>query len=67
MTMPKMSGLRLAEEILQIRSDQPIVMCTGFSEVVDEGTAKASGICEFVMKPVRQDELAKVLVRALAQ
>jgi len=51
-TMPKMTGIRLSEELRRIRPDIPIILCTGFSESVDEGSARAAGIQEFLMKPV---------------
>lgn len=65
-TMPKMTGAELAKEILQIRPDIPIVLCTGFSEAVDQETAKAIGISEFMMKPFTFTELAG-LVRGLLE
>jgi DNA-binding NtrC family response regulator len=36
MTMPKMTGERLSQEIISIRSDIPIILCTGFSEQITE-------------------------------
>ena len=50
--MPEMTGIELAKEILAIRADMPIIMCTGFSYVVDADTAKAAGIRAFAMKPL---------------
>lgn len=59
MTMPNMTGVQLTQELLNIRSDIPIIICTGFSEQISEDRAKALGICGFVMKPVVKRELAK--------
>ena len=39
-TMPEMTGIELAKEVLAIRADMPIIMCTGFSHVVDADKAK---------------------------
>ena len=46
-TMPEMTGVELAKEILALRADMPIIMCTGFSYVVDADKAKAAGIRAF--------------------
>ncbi|RLB75906.1 MAG: hypothetical protein DRH24_18795 [Deltaproteobacteria bacterium] len=35
MTMPKMTGDQLVQEILKIRSDMPIILNTGFNEKID--------------------------------
>jgi two-component system, cell cycle sensor histidine kinase and response regulator CckA len=51
-TMPEMAGGRLAEELRRIRSDIPIILCTGFSHVMNAEKAKARGIDAFLMKPV---------------
>jgi CheY-like chemotaxis protein len=65
MTMPKMTGLSLARQLLAMRADLPIVLCTGFSETVNEQSAKAIGIREFVMKPIDRTGLAIVIRKAL--
>ena len=44
-----MTGDKLAQELLKIRPNVPIILCTGFSEHVTEEKAKAIGIQEFVM------------------
>ncbi len=65
MTMPKMTGDELAKELMKIRLDIPIILCTGFSELINEEKAKAMGIRAFVMKPVVQRELANAVRKAL--
>src|SRR5271157_232333 len=64
-TMPKMTGLTLAERLLDIRSDIPIILCTGHSETASPQKAKEVGIRAFVMKPVMKKELAETLRRVL--
>ena len=59
MTMPYMTGDTLAREILKIRSDIPVILCTGFSERITEAEAKALGIRDFVLKPMVIQDLAK--------
>ncbi len=65
MNMPKMTGDQLAKNIIAIRRDIPIILCTGFSEIIDEKQAKAIGINEFVYKPLVKKEFAKVVRKAL--
>ena len=65
MTMPNMTGDKLAQELLKIRPGIPIIICTGFSEHITEEKAKAMGIREFAMKPLVMKELAKAVRSAL--
>ena len=58
MTMPHITGVEFAREILNLRPDQPIILCTGFSEKIDVEKAKAIGIKGFLMKPLVLKELA---------
>ena len=64
-TMPEMTGVELAKEILTLRSDMPIIMCTGFSYVVDADKAKAAGIKAFAMKPLTKKEIPKTIRKVL--
>jgi CheY-like chemotaxis protein len=61
MTMPKMSGLELAASLKRIREDIPIILCTGYSEVITEEKMKASGISQLLMKPVSKKRLAETI------
>ena len=65
MTMPNMTGRELAKEIMSIRKDIPIILCTGFSDQVDEHKAKAMGISAFVMKPIVMREIANTIREVL--
>ncbi|MBF0460580.1 MAG: response regulator [Magnetococcales bacterium] len=51
-TMPKMLGNTLGEEILKIRPDLPVFLCTGFSETMTEERARRSGFRRIFFKPV---------------
>jgi len=64
-TMPKMSGFELARAIKDLRPDIPIVLCTGFDDEDDMARAKAIGISEVVMKPLRMQALAEIVRRVL--
>ncbi len=64
-TMPSLTGAELAKKILEIRPEIPIVLCTGFSEVISEEKAKKIGIHEFIMKPIFMKEIAFVIRKLL--
>ena len=59
MTMPKMMGDELAKEIMKIRPEIPIILCTGFSERISEQQALENGFRAFVMKPFTLKEMAE--------
>ena len=64
-TMPNMTGRELAKEIMSIRKDIPIILCTGFSDQIDEHSAKAMGISAFVMKPIVMRQIANTIREVL--
>ena len=66
-TMPNMTGIELARKLMEIRSDIPIIICTGFSEKISSDKARAMGIRGYVMKPVVKSELAKRIREVLDQ
>ena len=51
MTMPGLTGRELARELLAIRPDIPIIMCSGFTEFANTDEARKFGIREIIMKP----------------
>lgn len=57
-TMPKISGFELSKEILRIRRDIPIILCTGYSNDLDESAALSAGIAAMCMKPIRKADIA---------
>ena len=61
MTMPNMTGDMLARELIKIRPDIPIILCTGFSEKITEEKAKGIGIRKFILKPISMSDLAKAI------
>jgi two-component system cell cycle sensor histidine kinase/response regulator CckA len=60
-TMPKMTGLELAQEIINIRPDIPIILCTGNTETITQQKGKDIGICECILKPLKIHDLATTL------
>jgi PAS domain S-box-containing protein len=64
-TMPHMTGLRLARELLKIRPNIPIILCTGHSDAVTPHTLKEAGVREFMLKPLAKRELSQAVRRVL--
>ncbi|MCK8603602.1 hybrid sensor histidine kinase/response regulator [Desulfoferrobacter suflitae] len=65
MTMPGMTGDRLIAEILGIRPNLPAILCTGFSERIDEERALMLGAREYALKPVGRKQLAMIIRKVL--
>ena len=66
-TMPKMTGDQLARQILQIRPDIPIILCTGYSEKISEERVREIGIKALLMKPIRTYDIAQAIRNVLDQ
>ncbi|MCB2182477.1 MAG: PAS domain S-box protein [Desulfobulbaceae bacterium] len=64
-TMPGITGVDLSRRILQIRPDMPIILCTGYSTLIDEHSAKSLGIREFALKPLTRGIIANLLKKVL--
>ncbi len=65
MAMPQMAGEQMALEMLKIRPDLPILICTGHSQHVDEKRAKQLGIRGYISKPLDRKELAMAVAKLL--
>jgi len=65
MTMPNMTGDRLASEMMKIRSDIPVIICTGYSKNFSDADAIENGIKALQMKPLIKKELAKTVRKVL--
>jgi len=65
MTMPHMTGEKLAEKLMQIRPDIPVILCTGFSFMIDEQKALNMGIRAFISKPMLKQEIADTIRKVL--
>jgi PAS domain S-box-containing protein len=65
MTMPNLTGDKLAIEMLKIKPEIPIILCAGFGDWISEGKAKNIGIREFAMKPIMKRDIAQKIRRAL--
>ena len=65
-TMPLYSGSELAEKILAICPDMPIIICTGYSETFTEEQATAMGIKSYLLKPVSMTTLREAVITNLS-
>ena len=65
MTMPRMTGDRLTKEILTIRPQMPVIICTGYSERMSAKKAAALGVRKYIEKPMDTRNLASALREVL--
>jgi len=65
MTMPMTTGDKLARKLIEIRSDIPIILCTGFSELISKEIAADIGIRDFLMKPLTAKILAHTVRKVI--
>nr|MBF0222134.1 response regulator [Desulfobulbaceae bacterium] len=64
-TMPEMTGSDLARRMIQIRPDIPIILCTGYSNLIDEDSAKVLGVKEFALKPLTKGIISRLIRKIL--
>ena len=64
-TMPGLTGEALSRELLRIRPELPIILCTGFSHIITAEKAKALGIQAYLMKPLAIRDLAPIVRHVL--
>jgi two-component system cell cycle sensor histidine kinase/response regulator CckA len=65
MTMPNMTGDTMAKEMMNIRSDIPVIVCTGYSKKISEESAVDIGIKALAYKPIVKADLAKTVRKVL--
>ncbi len=65
MTMPHMSGTEMAAKFMAIRPDVRIIICTGFSDKINQEKALASGFQGLLMKPVITRDMANLIRKVL--
>ena len=63
-SMPQATGLDLARELARIRPGLPVILCSGFNELITEDDIKALHVGDFFMKPINKNEFAR-LVRSV--
>jgi len=64
-TMPEMTGSNLAKEILKIRPEIPVILCTGFTDIISPDEVKSIGIREFILKPLNKKNIAEILSKLI--
>lgn len=62
-TMPDLLGSDLAKEVISIRPDMPVILCTGFSNEISREEAIKIGIRDFVVKPINTRKIARITRR----
>lgn len=63
-TLPGMTGMELAQKLLNVRPDIPVILCTASSNISEED-AKKQGIREFMMKPFETNNLVRTIRKVL--
>ena len=66
-TMPKMTGQELTQELMKIRPDVLVIICTGYSELIDANKAKEIGIQAFVLKPFTMKTFTETVGKVLGK
>jgi signal transduction histidine kinase/ActR/RegA family two-component response regulator len=59
LTMPNLSGKELIAEMIKVRPDIPVIICSGHSDLIDSDITDQKGIKAFLAKPVRMIDLNK--------
>ncbi len=67
MTMPGLTGDLLAMKLINIRPDLPVIICTGFSDQIDQASAQRIGIASLLMKPILKSDMAHAVNQALGK
>ncbi len=65
MTMPEMNGIELAQEIKKIHPELPIILCSGYTDIIEEDKAADFGISAVMTKPISKNELSKTIRRLM--
>ncbi len=65
LTMPKLKGTKLAQHLLHIRPDLPIILCTGYGDQISAERVSEMGIRELMLKPILRNQMASVIRRVL--
>ncbi len=65
MTMPKMTGYQLAEQILKIQPGTKFILCTGYSNKVNQDKIRKIGISALMIKPVDNEQMANMVRKIL--
>ena len=64
-TMPGMTGDVFASELMKIKPDIPVILCTGYSQLINEQKALENGIKALIMKPILIHDMADAISSVL--
>jgi len=64
-TMPEKTGMELAREMLAVRADLPVILCSGYAASFNKKAVHNTDIKRFIMKPVTVDTLSKEIQQIL--
>ena len=64
-TMPGMTGELLAQHVMRLQPNFPVILCSGFSYTMNEMKAEAMGLQAYLTKPVLMDDMARAIQTAL--
>ena len=65
-SMPGMTGVELIKKVTELKQDMPVVLCSGYDDVVDEGGMNKNNISFYLQKPVDNSQLLKHVEKLLA-
>lgn len=65
-SMPEMSGIELAQKMLALRPRLPLILCTGYSDVLNEVNVKQCGLGKLLLKPVTEEKLSMTVRELLS-
>ncbi len=66
MTMPHLTGDRLAQKIITLNPQLPVILCSGFSNKIDPDRARQIGITRYIDKPLNKSEMARAINEVLS-
>jgi CheY-like chemotaxis protein len=61
LSMPQMSGVELARELLQIRPGMPILIASGYVNPADNEEIRTLGLPDLLLKPNSIEELGQII------
>lgn len=64
-TMPRLTGVEMAREMMSLRPELPIILCTGYSDLVSPESVRKMGLKGYLLKPLVKRDLAQAVRRAL--
>ena len=67
MSMPSLAGVELAQKMMVTKPDLPVILCSGFSEIMNKEKSMEIGIRQYFQKPIVMSKLVKSVREILDQ